>query len=84
MVHTAQRIIVKFKPTRDDAAYTLRELCDQVSKTSSGTLVRPPSHTGRAVFQVPNSSDIDRLIEEIQKLPSVEYAERDVIDRPLN
>ena len=81
MAQTVQRIIVKFKPTPDDAAQTLRELCDQVEKMSNGTLVRPPSSTGRAVFRVPAPADIERLIEEIQKLPSVEYAERDVIDR---
>jgi hypothetical protein len=81
MVQAAQRIIVKFKPTRDDDAHTLAELCDQVAKISNGTLLRTPSSSGRAVFKVPNSSDIERLIDEVQKLPSVEYAERDVIDR---
>ena len=83
MVRAAQRIIVKFKPTRD-VAYTLQELSDQVAEMLRGTLVRPPSSTGRAVFQVRASSELDRLIEEIQELPSVEYAERDVIDRALN
>jgi hypothetical protein len=84
MVHPAQRIIVKFKPTRDATAHTLRELSDQVAEMLSGTLLRPPSSTGRAVFRVRVSSELDRLIEEIQKLPSVEYAERDVIDRALD
>lgn len=84
MVHDAQRIIVKFKPNREENALTLRELSDQVAEMLNGTLLRPPSSTGRAVFRVRASSDIDRLIEDIQKLPSVEYAERDVIDRALN
>jgi len=83
MVHAAQRVIVKFKPTRDDTLLTLRELSDQVAKMLNGTLLRPPSSTGRAVFRVRASSELDRLIEDIQKLPSVEYAELDVIDRAL-
>ena len=78
---TAQRIVVKFRPTGDSAAQTLRELCDTVARIMKATLVRAPTHTGRAVFQVPVSSDLDRLIEDVRKLPSVEYAERDTIDR---
>jgi hypothetical protein len=77
----AERIVVKFRPTGDTAADSLRELCDQVGRMTNATLVRPPSHSGRAVFQVPVSSDLDHLIEEIRKLPSVEYAEKDAVDR---
>ena len=76
-----QRIVVKFSPTGDSAAHTLGELCDTVARIMNATLVRPPSHTGRAVFQVPVSSDLDRLLEDVRKLPSVEYAEPDTIDR---
>jgi hypothetical protein len=77
----AERIVVKFRPTGDNAADSLRELCDQVATMMHATLVRPPSHTGRAVFQVPVSSHLENLIEDVRKLPSVEYAEKDAVDR---
>jgi len=83
MADAAQRIIVKFKVTPNDA-HTFRELCDEVAKITGGSLLRRPSHTGRAVFQVPATSDLAGLIEQIQKLPAVEYAEADVIDRSVN
>jgi hypothetical protein len=76
-----ERIVVKFTPASDGVAQTLSELCDVVARILNGSLVRPPSHTGRAVFKVPASSEIDRLLEDVRKLPTVEYAERDAIDR---
>jgi hypothetical protein len=77
---TATRIVVKFSATGASSP-SLAGLIDQVAALLNGTLVRPPSRTGRAVFEVPASSDVDRLIEDVSRLPSVEYAERDTIDR---
>jgi len=74
------RIVVQFRPPQEGAA-TLRELCDQVAEMIQATLARPPSATGRAVFQLPPASDIGRALDDLRKLPSVEYAEPDVIDR---
>jgi hypothetical protein len=72
------RLIVKFKPAGGE---TLRELCDQVTQLTQGTLARQPSATGRALFDIPRSSSVDRMIELIQALPSVEYVEPDTIDQ---
>jgi hypothetical protein len=72
------RLIVKFKPAGGE---TLRELCQQVAQLTEGTLARQPSATGRALFDLPSSANVDHLIELIQRLPSVEYVEPDTVDR---
>ena len=74
----SNRLIVQFKPAGGE---TLRELCDQVTQLTHGTLARQPSATGRAIFVIPGSSSVDRMIELIRTLPSVEYVEADTIDQ---
>lgn len=82
MINRGHRIVVKFKPTlSSDSAAALPELCHEIIAITSGTLVRPPTATGRALFQVPPSSDLDQLMEQVRRLHFVEYVERDVIDR---
>ncbi len=81
MPNPTQRVIVKFRASPHGSPQTLRELCDQVAQVTHGVLVRQPSATGRAVFEVDAKADLDQLIQEVSKLPSVEYAERDVVDR---
>jgi hypothetical protein len=73
------RVIVKFKPPADNG--TLEAFCKRVAQVTGGTLVRPPGATGRAVFAVETSSNLEALIQEIESLPFVEYAEPDVVDR---
>jgi hypothetical protein len=80
MATRVHRIVVQFRRTQEGAS-TVRELCDQVAQMIQATLARPPSATGRAVFQLPTSSDVGRALDDVRKLPSVEYAEPDVIDR---
>jgi hypothetical protein len=84
MAAPAQRLIVKFRPTLGPDSPTIRQLCDRVAAMTGGTLERLPSPTGRAVFRVPASVRLDPLIRQIEQLPSVEYAERDVTDRAMN
>lgn len=81
MPDPTKRMIVKFRLPPEGSPQTIRELCDQVAKITHGILVRPPSATGRALFELDAKADIDQLIHEVSKLPTVEYAERDVIDR---
>jgi hypothetical protein len=81
VTNPVQRIVIKFKPASGAEARTLAELCDQVAEIVNGVLIRPPSATGRAVFQLKASADLDRLVQEVKKLPFVEYAEPDVLDR---
>ena len=81
MSRATQRVIVKFRASPYGSPQALRELCDQVAQITHGVLVRQPSATGRAVFEVDPKADLDQIIQEISNLPSVEYAERDVIDR---
>jgi len=81
MTNPTRRIIVKFKSSPELDSRALSELCDKIAGITHGFLVRPPRPIGRAVFQLDASSDLGRLIREIQQLPSVEYAEPDVIDR---
>jgi hypothetical protein len=81
MMSRDPRIVVQFRRFSDADPETPEQLCERVVQITGGTLVRPPSATGRAVFQVKSSSNLDDLIEEIRRLPSVEYAELDVTDR---
>jgi len=76
------RIVVQFKPTAESAgARVVPELCDEIRAITSGTLVRPPTATGRAVFQIPPSSDLDQLMHRVRSLEFVGYVEPDVVDR---
>ena len=77
----ATRVIVKFKVTPDLDADGLRRLCDMVTQRTRARLVRPPSHTGRALFQIDGSSELTSIFEQLRALPSVEYVEPDIIDR---
>jgi hypothetical protein len=81
MTHYTKRIIVKFRPHLEGSTRTSKELCDDIVEITGGVLVRPPSATGRAVFEVGSTLDFDDLIQKISALPSVEYAEPDVIDQ---
>lgn len=82
MAEPADRVIVQLKPiSGTGSAPTVSELCDEIAAVTSSTLVRPPSATGRAVFQLAASSDLDRLLEQIRALDYVEYVEPDAIDR---
>jgi len=81
MPNPTQRLIVKFRAPSAGSPQTVRDLCDQLAQITHGVLVREPSASGRAVFKVDAKADLDQLIQEVSKLPSVEYAERDVIDR---
>ena len=80
MSNAAMRVIVKFRIPPESGAEALPQLCDAVTQRTGARLVRPPSPTGRAIFQVDPESDVISLIEHIRQLPSVEYVERDVID----
>jgi hypothetical protein len=80
MAIAARRIIVQFRPV-EGTSLTLEQLCQRVASMATATLVRPPTATGRAVFMVETPSNLDALIEEIERLPFVEYAEPDVVDR---
>jgi hypothetical protein len=84
MASPAKRVIVKFKMTPELSANALGQLCDAVARVTNGRLVRPPSATGRAVFQMDSASDLNHLMAEIRKWPSVQYVEPDVIDRSAN
>jgi hypothetical protein len=76
------RIVVKLRPTAiADSSHALRVLCDEIAAITAGRLVRPPTPTGRAVFQLPPGSDVHRMIEQVRRLQSVEYVEPDVIDK---
>ena len=81
MQNRTQRLIVKFRAPSAGSPQTVGEACDQMARITQGVLVRQPSATGRAVFAVDAKIDLGRLIQELSKLPSVEYAEPDVIDR---
>lgn len=81
MPPSTKRIIVKFRTPPTGSSQTLKELCNKVAEITHGVLVRAPSATGRAVFELDPTSDLDHFIRDISSLPSVEYAEPDVIDR---
>lgn len=81
MTNPGQRIVIQFKPVAGVEAPTLTELCDRVAEIVNGVLIRRPSPTGRAVFQLPASADVDRLLHEVRKLPFIEYADPDTLDR---
>ncbi len=81
MPNPTQRFIVKFHASTQSSPQTIQELCDQITQIRHVVLVRHPSVTGRAVFEVDAEADFDHIIQEVSKFPSVEYAERDVIDR---
>jgi Fervidolysin N-terminal prodomain len=77
------RIIVKFKPIPRDSTATLDGLCEQVLALIPGArLVRPVSRSGRAVFQLEPTADVDALIGRLSRLDSIDYAEPDLVDRP--
>jgi len=75
------RIIVKFRVTPELDSHALRQLCDDVVRRTNVQLVRPPSATGRALFRVTDNSDLGVLVDEIRKLPSVQYVESEITDR---
>lgn len=77
----ATRVIVKFKVTPNLGADGLRRLSDLVTQRTRARLVRPPSRTGRALFLIDGASDLIAILEQLRTLPSVEYAEPDIIDR---
>lgn len=81
MSDDVSRIIVKFRVTPEVDSHALRQLCDDVVRRWNAQLVRPPSATGRALFQVNANSDIGAVIDEIRKLPSVLYVEPEITDR---
>ena len=81
MSRSTRRLIVKFNPSEIGASQTLQDLCDQVAEMTHGSLVRPPSGTGRAVFEVDPELDMDQLVRQVSALPAVEYAEPDAVDR---
>ena len=81
MADLSGRIIVKFQLTPKLTAEALAGLCETVARRINGRLVRGPSATGRAVFQIHPADDIDRLLREIGDMPAVQYAEVDSSDR---
>lgn len=74
------RIIVKFRTAPELDAKALQRLCDEIARLANASLVRPPSASGRAVFQVAAQSTAGALLDEIRRLPFVQYVEREVTD----
>ena len=75
------RIIVKFNESVRNSENELEDQCKQIrDQLPGGNLVRPPSKSGRAVFDVESSADLSELAEKISALDCVEYAEPDVVD----
>ena len=72
------RIIVKFRTALD--APERQRLCDEIARMANARLVRLPSASGRAVFQIAAGSTVGALLDEIRKLPSVEYVEPEITD----
>ena len=82
MDNQSKRIIVKFKPIPRGSSATLDGLCQQVLALIPGSrLVRPVSRSGRAVFQLGPTADVDASIGQLSRLDSIDYAEPDVVDR---
>jgi hypothetical protein len=80
MPHDVGRIIVKFRLTPELDSPALLKLCDEVARLTNARLVRPPSASGRAVFQLNATTDAGALLDEVRKLPSVQYAEPETTD----
>jgi hypothetical protein len=80
MSNAATRVVVKFKVTPDLDGDGLRRICDLITERTNARLVRPPSRTGRALFQIDDASDLTSVLEQVRTLPSVEYVEPDIID----
>lgn len=75
------RIIVKFTESARKSQSSLDEHCKQIrNKIPGGHLVRPPSKSGRAVFNVDASVNLKKLADRISESDSVDYAEPDGTD----
>ena len=77
-----RRLIVKLKtPTDATEAVAMAGEAEAVAADAGGTLVRPPSHTGRLVIELGEGAKALDAAKKFTKRADVEYAEPDVIDR---
>ena len=79
--YLANRVIVKFKAGREDAAgisSIAANLVEEVDETAA--IVRPPGATRRAVVAVTPGADVAELAAKLSARPDVEYAEPDILD----
>ena len=77
-----RRLIVKLKtPTDATEAVAMAGEAESVAADAGGTLVRPPSHTGRLVIELGEGAKALDAAKKFTKRADVEYAEPDVVDR---
>jgi hypothetical protein len=77
-----RRLIVKLKTPTDTAEHAqLVDSAEAVAAEAGGSLVRPPSHTGRIVIELADGAEALTTARDFTKRNDVEYAEPDVVDR---
>ena len=75
------RLVVKFSKLVRESKTELVHQCELVqNQLPGGNLVRPPTRSGRAVFDVESSANLSELAEKISQLDGIEYAEPDSLD----
>jgi thermitase len=76
-----RRLIVKLKTPADEAEYiAMATTAEAVASDAGGTLVRPPSSTGRIVIELGDGAQALESARAFTKRDDVEYAEPDVVD----
>jgi len=76
-----RRLIVKLKTPTDAAeAVAMAGTAESVAAAAGGTLVRPPSHTGRLVIELGDGAQALDAAKKFARREDVEYAEPDVVD----
>ena len=76
-----RRLIVKLKTPTDEMEFAaLAGMAEAVASEAGGTLVRPPSSTGRIVIELGEGAQSLESARKFTKRDEVEYAEPDVVD----
>jgi Subtilase family len=76
-----RRLIVKLKtPTDATEAVAMVGLAEAVANDAGGSLVRPPSHTGRLVIELGEGAKSLDVAKKFSRRSDIEYVEPDVVD----
>ena len=80
---TIRRLIVKINPIIENSGFSVESFFEHIQVTTPGIkLVRPPSRSGRAVFEVTSQVDMTELTAKLSQNENISYAEPEILDRP--